>query len=224
MQLALEHGEACSLDYTTDIDFDKEEIIVHTTLSKQLNKDDFGEAIYSQIYDDNRKKFDIVVGKKNATKTGRKLRKRKQIEKRVLPFILGGKNGEMEKLLKEQIKISETNPNNEDDFLFCNRDGSPITAQQLTSYLKIICRDLKIKTDITTGCSIHMTKHTFITRCIESPVELQVISKLVGTGIQVLERTYAHVLTQYRDTELLNLVEEYEKNNFSILGNKTFNN
>lgn len=125
----------------------------------------------------------------------------------------------MKNLLKEQIEISKANPYNEDKFLFCNRDGSPITAQQLTSFLKILCRNLDIKTNIKTGCSIHMTKHTFVTRCIESRMSLKVISTLVGTSVQILERTYAHVLDKFRNGEVELLNNLYDENNFSLSGN-----
>lgn len=121
--------------------------------------------------------------------------------------------------MTEQIEISKSNPNNTNNFLFCNKDGTPITAQQLTTFLKLLCRDLNINKGIKTGCSIHMTKHTFVTRCIESHMSLKVISKLVGTSVQRLEKTYAHILDKFRNEELQLLNSHYQKNNISIKGN-----
>lgn len=71
----------------------------------------------------------------NTTKTGRKLRVRKQIEKRILPFSIADTE-DVKDLLQEQIEISKSNPNNTNNFLFCNKDGTPITAQQLTTFFK----------------------------------------------------------------------------------------
>ena len=74
--------------------------------------------------------------------------------------------------------------------MFCNIDGSYITTNQLTTLLKRICRELHIKTYLSTGCNIHMIKHIFVTRCIESGISIQTISALVGTSVEKLQRTY----------------------------------
>ena len=47
-----------------------------------------------------------------------------------------------------------------------------------------------------------MTKHTFVTRAIESGMSLRTISKLVGTSVRELEKTYAHVLDKFMKVEL----------------------
>lgn len=47
-----------------------------------------------------------------------------------------------------------------------------------------------------------MTKHTFVTRAIESGMSLLTISKLVGTSVRKLEKTYAHVLDKFMKVEL----------------------
>ena len=210
-------GEACSVNYKTDINFEEEIIIIHTTLSKKIKKDKNGNLI--RITDKNTKKTkqDIQIGIKNATKTGKKLRLRKKIEKRIIPFSITN-NEEMKNLLLEQIDIAKANTNNINNFLFCNKDGTPITAQQMTSFLKLLCRDLGIKPDLKTGCSIHMTKHTFVTRCIEAHISLKVISKLVGTSVNRLDKTYAHILDKFRDEEIQLLNEYYSKYNISLKG------
>ena len=47
-----------------------------------------------------------------------------------------------------------------------------------------------------------MTKHTFVTHAIESGMSLLTISKLVGTSVRELEKTYAHVLDKFMEVEL----------------------
>jgi site-specific recombinase XerD len=210
-------GEACSVNNTTDINFKSENIIIHTTLSKHIEKDEKGNIICNTDKTTKKRKLNKVIGINNTTKTGRKLRMRKKIEKRILPFVIANEQ-DMKKLLEEQLVISKSNPNNINNFLFCNKDGTPITAQQLTSFLKLLCRDLGIKTELKTGCSIHMTKHTFVTRCIESHISLKVISTLVGTSVQRLEKTYAHILDKFRNEELQLLNNYYSKNNISLNG------
>ncbi len=208
-------GEACSINYKTDIDFKAENIIVHTTLTKHIEKDNRGNVIRTIDEKTKKRKMNVNLKVGNSTKTGRKLRVRKKIEKRFLPFIIAGKE-DMKKLLEEQIKIAKSNENNTNNFLFCNKDGTPITAQQLTSFLKLLCRDLKIKPDLKTGCSIHMTKHTFVTRCLESHMSLKVISTLVGTSVQRLEKTYAHILDRFRDEQLQLLISHCKKNDIRL--------
>ncbi len=211
-------GEACSIDYKKDINFETENIIIHTTLTKHIEKDEKGNVIRQIDKKTKKRKMNVNLKVGNTTKTGRKLRVRKQIEKRILPFSIADTE-EIKELLQEQIEISKSNPNNTNNFLFCNKDGTPITAQQLTTFLKLLCRDLNIKPKLKTGCSIHMTKHTFVTRCIESHMSLKVISKLVGTSVQRLEKTYAHILDKFRNEELQLLNAHYVKNDISIRGN-----
>ena len=57
-----------------------------------------------------------------------------------------------------------------------------------------------------------MTKHTFVTRCIEAGMRLIAISKLVGTSVRELEKTYAHVLDRFMEEELKGL-RKHLKNN-----------
>ncbi len=47
-----------------------------------------------------------------------------------------------------------------------------------------------------------MTKHTFVTHAIESSMSLLTISKLVGTSVKELEKTYAHVLDKFMKIDL----------------------
>ncbi len=47
-----------------------------------------------------------------------------------------------------------------------------------------------------------MTKHTFVTRAIKSGMTLLTISKLAGTSVRELEKTYTHVLDKFMKAEL----------------------
>ncbi len=109
---------------------------------------------------------------------------------------------EVEKILKEQIKIAQNIDGNKDNLLFCNKDGSYIDVKHITCIFKKICRHAGIKLDLKTGCHIHMTRHTFVTRLIESKMDIYAISKIVGTSRDVLEKTYAHILDDFVENEI----------------------
>ena len=130
---------------------------------------------------------------------------------RELPFNISGDSEYMKSILESQIEIAKNNPYNTNNLLFCNKDGSFITTQQLTEVIKRICRDLGLKMELETGCRIHLTKHTFVSRCIEAGIQLITISRLVGTSIQELERTYAHILDRFKNTELDKLQQYYKE-------------
>ena len=44
---------------------------------------------------------------------------------------------------------------------------------------------------------MHMTKHTAVTRMIENGIRIEVISAIVGTSVEVLRKTYAHILDDF---------------------------
>lgn len=203
-------GEACAIDYTKAIDFKTEFIDIRYTLSKQVEKDKTGKIQFIEKGNNRKKpKFKLGIGK--TTKTGRLSIKKMESHVRKLPFSISGDPEYMKHLLQEQIEIAKSNPYNTNHLLFCNRDGSFITTQQLTEFIKRVCRELAIKMELETGCSIHMTKHTFVSRCIEAGIQLITISKLVGTSVQELEKTYVHILDRFRNTELEKLSEYYKE-------------
>ena len=57
-----------------------------------------------------------------------------------------------------------------------------------------------------------MAKHTFVTRCVEAGIELIIISNIVGTTTRVLEKTYAHILLEFQNKELIKLNNYYKEN------------
>ena len=181
-------GEIGALNYITDIEED------FFKVSKTLTKTKSGK---------------IVIGE--TTKTGRVNRKNHKLDFRQVPFNVIDKKILLS-ILDEQIKIAKSNPNNKEHLLFCKLDGTYINHSKITGLFKRICREAKIKLDLPNGCHIHMTKHTFVTRCIEAGIKLLTISNIVGTSIRVLEKTYAHILLEFRNKEL-EVLNNYYKNN-----------
>lgn len=200
-------GEICSLDYNRNIDFENEILIIDTTLSKEIKE---------IVTDNNKNKISIKITKSNTTKTGRKKRRLNQLVHRQIPFYVCN-NDELKNILQSQIEISKTNQYNINHLLFCNIDGSYITTNQMTALLKRICRELHIKTYLSTGCNIHMTKHTFVTRCIESGISIETISALVGTSVEKLQRTYIHILEKFKNKEVANLKQLYQESKLSYI-------
>ncbi len=173
-------GELGALDYTKHIDWEQERVIIEKTLTK--NKD--------------RK---IVMGE--TTKTGRKNIKSNNSATRFIPFDVFDKE-QLIDILEEQIIIANNTPNNCEHLLFCKKDGTYIIPSQINQIFKRVCREAGVKQNLVTGCNTHMTKHTFVTRAIESGMSLLTISKLVGTSVRELEKTYAHVLDKFMKVEL----------------------
>lgn len=178
---AMRCGELGALDFNKHINLETKKFIVERTLTKDKN----GK---------------IVIG--IYTKTGRKKKQSGQTDTRIVPFDILFSENEVTEIVKEQIEIAKNNPNNKENLLFCKRDGTYINHSQITDIFKRICRSANVKMDLATGCHIHMTKHTCVTRLIESSMSIYAISKLVGTTIEVLQRTYAHILDSFVDKEI----------------------
>ena len=174
-------GELVAIDFNKHIDFKKKQIIVERTLTQDT-------------------KDNVIMGK--LTKTGKKTKKKGDNDIRKVPFDSIYPEYEVEKILKEQIKIAQNIDGNKDNLLFCNKDGSYIDVKHITCIFKKICRHAGIKLDLKTGCHIHMARHTFVTRLIESKMDIYAIGKIVGTSRDVLEKTYAHILDDFVENEI----------------------
>lgn len=195
-------GELCALNIDKHIDFVKKKIIVERTLTRNKNNQ-------------------IVMGK--YTKTGRKARKRGNKDTRNIPFDTIYPSNEIEKIIKEQINIAENIEGNSERLLFCNKDGSYIDIKHVTCIIKRICREAGIKLDLVTGCHIHMTKHTVVTRLIEFGMNIYAISKLVGTSREVLEKTYAHILDDFVEKEIEKTRENKNREGLSTITKESEN-
>lgn len=184
-------GEICALDKDEDIDRQNKRVIVHTTLTK--NKDGI-----------------IIIG--NQTKTGRKSKKAKKKDCRFIPFGVLFDENDFIAMLDEQYEISSANPNNTLNLLFCTKDGKLITHNMFNSIFKRICRQAQIKLDLAEGCNNHMMKHTGVTRMIEYDIRIEVISTVVGTSVEVLRKTYAHILDDFIQKEIEKSILKRNKN------------
>lgn len=184
-------GEIGSLNIDEHIDLKLKQIKIERTLTKD-------------------KKGNIIMG--TSTKTGKKKRKQNKPDFRIIPFGIFEEEIVIS-IIKEQIEIAKSNPNNKENLLFCKKDGSYINHSQITDIFKRICREARIKLELPKGCHIHMTRHTFTTRCIESGMDLMTIANLLGhtTTLQI-EKTYGHILDRYKKQKLDGLRDYYREN------------
>lgn len=186
-----EFGEIGALKINENINLKEKYFKIKTTLSKDEN-------------------CKVIIGE--TTKTGKKKKKQNKADFRIIPFGVFDEKI-VEAIIKEQIEISEKNLNNKNNLLFCRKDGKFIHHSQITNIFKRICRDAKIKLDLSKGCHIHMTRHTFTTRCIESGMDLMVLAKLLGhSSTAQIEKTYGHILDKYRNQNLDGLRNYYQEN------------
>lgn len=187
-------GEICALDCEESIDFESREIIISKTLSRKIKEQKEVNGI---------RKLLVKIDKGDTTKTGRVLKKLKKSAIRHVSFDISKDiDVDLDKILKQQVEVAKNNKYNKLNLLFCRKDGSCIATNQVTNLLKRICRELNIKPELPTGCAIHMTRHTFVTRCIEQDINIHTIAYWVGDTVATLEKTYVHILKRFQDKEL----------------------
>ena len=120
----------------------------------------------------------------------------------MVPFDILFSKEEMEELYREQISIAKGISNNTEHLLFCTNEGKYITHSSFNAIFKRICRQAGIKLELPQGCHSHMCKHTAVSRMIELGINIRVISKIVGTSVEELDKTYAHILDEFIETEI----------------------
>lgn len=184
-------GEICSLNKDESINKDLKKVIVRTTLTKDL---------------DNK----IIIGKN--TKTGRKKRQARKKDIRYIPFGVLFDENEFIKILDEQYKVASSIPNNSSNLLFCTQTGNFIGHSSFNAIFKRICRQAGIKLELIDGCNTHMMKHTAVTRMIENGIRIEVISVIVGTSVEVLRKTYAHILDDFIESEIEKSIKNRNSN------------
>lgn len=169
-------GESLAYNYEKHIDFEKQKLIVDVTLSRD---------------EDNK----IIMG--DTTKTG-------YSGKGKLDFDIFDAEI-VELILKNQMEIASNNINNKEKLLFCTKDGKYISNNSITNIFKRICREAGVKLDLTTGCHMHMTRHTGVAFLIEMGYDLYFISKITRhTSTKEIEKTYGHILDEYMKKKLKN--------------------
>ena len=99
----------------------------------------------------------------------------------------------------EQMKIAETQENNEEKLLFKPNNQKYTRRTNVNSELQ---RILKKYFDIE-GISTHSLRHSYGTRCIESGMAPVVVQRLMGhTDIAVTLNTYTSVFDKFKESEI----------------------
>ena len=152
------------------------------------------------------------IGK--TTKTGRKAKQKNKKDERIVPFGILFDAEEVKKIISEQME------NSTNDLLFSQKDGKLIEHSSFNNIFKRICRNVGINKN----CNVHMMKHTAVTRMIENGIDIYVISALVGTSIEVLRKTYAHILDDFIQEEIKKSIKKREETNLTLDEKPTKNN
>ena len=168
-------GELCSLDKDKNIDKSNKRFIVKTTITKDIDRK-------------------LIIG--TTTKTGKKKKKIGQNDTRYVPFDILFSSEEVEAIIDEQYAHTSSN------LLFCTKDGKLISHSSINAIFKRICREAGVKLELEKGCHIHMIKHTAVTRMKENGIDIYAISKVVGTSVKVLTKTYAHIFDDFVQKEI----------------------
>jgi len=111
-------------------------------------------------------------------------------------------DGMYEKLLehkKAQDELCRKFPGyNPNGFVFVSPDGRPIEPRTYEDFFNKVADAAGIK-----GATFHTLRHTFATRCIESGMDVLVLSKLLGhASPETTLKLYGHVLSEHKKTSM----------------------
>ena len=117
----------------------------------------------------------------------------------------------IDKILKDSFKQFRFNENN---LLYCSNDGSLIANGTVNSAFKRLCKKYNIKGG---NVNVHMLRHTYATRCIESGMQAKVLQKKLGHhDITITLNTYTDIFSKYEDTCDNNYTEYLEQNKIGL--------
>ncbi len=87
---------------------------------------------------------------------------------------------------------------NETDYLFSNSKNRAIEPRRYYQYYTEILENAGIK-----NANFHTLRHTFTTRCLESGIDIVIISKMLGhSNARITADTYSHLLDEQKKIEI----------------------
>lgn len=124
----MREGELGAIDYEKSINMQDECFEIKNTLTKDIN----GK---------------VKIG--STTKTGKLKTKQGKHDKKIIPFSTYNKDF-IYSIINEQLEVAKGTPNNTYNLLFCKKDGTPIVHNEVNNIFKRICREARIKLDLST--------------------------------------------------------------------------